>query len=144
MISMQAYCHFVSEAAEIFSIKHWLYLIVLSCVCPLLQDCICTTLAVKYSQNVWVIQVFSSRVVTATSTMAFTPQPSVRSHPAAVCASSTTRTLPVCSHSPSHMATRPCLNSPRCARYGWVLWKVGVPSTIDRMSRARRAGLRFI
>jgi len=110
--------------------------------CLMLQDCICTTLAVKCSQNVWVTRVYSFRVATATSTTAFTQQPSARFHRGAHYVSSTTKTSPSCCLSLSHTATRLCLSWRRCARYGWVLWRAGVLSITGRMSRARRAGLK--
>ena len=93
--------------------------------------------------SVWVIPVFSFRVATATNITAFTRRPSARSRLAAVSASSTIRTLHTGFPSPSRAATRLCLSSPRCARYGWVLWRAGALSTTDKMSLALHAGLRF-
>ena len=93
--------------------------------------------------SVWVIPVFSFRVATATNITAFTRRPSARSRLAAVSASSTIRTLHTGFPSPSRAATRLCLSSPRCALYGWVLWRAGALSTTDKMSLALHAGLRF-
>jgi len=106
------------------------------------QGYICTTLEVRCSLSAWVTLASSFRVETATSITAFTRPLSVRYRRAAACVSSTIRTLLSCWASPSPMATRQCLSWPRCAQFDWVLWRAGVPSTTDRMWRARRAGLR--
>ena len=106
----------------------------------MLQDCICTTLVARCLQNVWVTPASSFRVVTATNTTAFTRRLSVKYRLAAVSVSLTIKTLPSYCHSLCHMVTRLYSSWQRCAQYGWVLWRAGVPSTTDRMSQAHRAG----
>lgn len=84
------------------------------------QVSICTMLAGRCTQSVWVTAVSSSRAVTVTTTTASIPRPCARFPAAAAWRFSTTKSSPSCWRSPWTTALRLSMSSPRCAPSAWV------------------------